>query len=353
MKIVIIGAGPAGSSCATQLLKSGVEVVLLDRENFPRHAPGETLHPGIEPLLEQLGVLDLVNQKEFIRHEGIFNISEDKSTFTPYDEDKKWKGFQLFRKEFDSILLNNAIELGADFLSESSPVSIKLTPQNQIESISTSNKKLVGDFFIDATGKRAWLVNRLKIPFKNYSPKRIAYYGYVEANDSLDLKNPKMIWDKGGWTWIAKVKKNQVSWVRLDLNGQGKKDKNWLPKELRRFQPIKMSKAVDVTWRMAEIVSDKNYFFLGDATFVLDPAASHGVLKAIMSGIMVSHLIVNSETSNINDMHKTYYNWLNQWFIKDKDELNKLYKTLTTFKNLEVENFSKENQGESKRIHGV
>ncbi|MCK5830875.1 MAG: NAD(P)/FAD-dependent oxidoreductase [Methylococcales bacterium] len=341
MKVVIIGAGPAGSSCAIQLLKSGIEVVLLERETFPRHAPGETLHPGIEPLLEQLGVFDWVNQKEFIRHEGIFNISEDKSIFTPYDEDKKWKGFQLFREEFDSILLNKAIELGVVFLSESSPVSIKLTSQNQIESISTSNKKLVGDFFIDATGKRAWLVNQLKIPFKNHSPKRIAYYGYVEANDSLDLNNPKMIWDTKGWTWMAKVKSNQVSWVRLDLNGHQKKDKHWLPKELHRFKPIKMSKAVDVTWRIADILSDKNYFFLGDTTFVLDPAASHGILKAIMSGIMVSHLIVNSETIKLNDLHKTYYDWLNQWFIKDKDELKKLYQTMGNFNNLEAEDFPK------------
>lgn len=327
MKVVIIGAGPAGSSCAIQLLKAGVQVVLLEKETFPRHAPGETLHPGVEPLLKQLGVFDLVNQKEFIRHEGIFNISDGKSIFTHYDKNKKWKGFQLFREEFDSILLNKAIELGAVFLSESPPVSINLTSQKKIESISTFTKKLEGDFFIDATGKRAWLVNKLKIPFKKHSPKRIAYYGYVKANDSLELKNPKIIWDKEGWTWIAKVKSDQVSWVRLDLNGYQKKGTNWSPKELCGFQPVKMSKAIDVTWRMADILSDKNYFFLGDTTFVLDPAASHGILKAIMSGIMVSHLIVNSEAIQINELHKIYYDWLNQWFIKDKDELKKLYAT--------------------------
>lgn len=325
MKVIIIGAGPAGSSCAIQLLKSGAEVILLEKAIFPRHAPGETLHPGIEPLLKQLGVLDAVNNKGFIRHKGIFNLSDGKSIFTPYDEDEKWQGFQLYREEFDLILLNQAIKLGAIFLSDSAPISLKLTSQHQIESISTADQTFAGDFFIDATGKRAWLVNQLKIPLINYSPKRIAYYGYVEANDSIDLKNPKMIWDKEGWTWIAKITPTQLSWVRLDLCEWHKRSKNWLPKELREFQAINRCKAVDVTWRMAKVVSDKNFFFLGDSAFMLDPAASHGVLKAIMSGIMVSHLIISSKNIKTNDLHKAYFDWLNLWFIKDKDELMKAY----------------------------
>lgn len=326
MKVIIIGAGPAGSSCAIQLLKSGAEVILLEKAIFPRHAPGETLHPGIEPLLKQLGVLDAVNNKGFIRHKGVFNLSDGKSIFTPYDEDEKWQGFQLYREEFDLILLNQAIKLGAIFLSDSAPISLKLTSQHQIESISTADQTFVGDFFIDATGKRAWLVNQLKIPLINYSPKRIAYYGYVEANDSIDFKNPKMIWDKEGWTWIAKITPNQLSWVRLDLYERHKRNKYWLPKELCEFQAINRCKAVDVTWRMAKVVSDKNFFFLGDSAFILDPAASHGVLKAIMSGIMVSHLIIKSKNIKINDLHKIYFDWLNLWFIKDKDELMKAYK---------------------------
>ena len=33
---IIVGGGPAGSTCASLLVKSGVHTLLLDRANFPR-----------------------------------------------------------------------------------------------------------------------------------------------------------------------------------------------------------------------------------------------------------------------------------------------------------------------------
>jgi len=34
--VLIVGAGPAGSSCAWKLRDSGLSVVILDRQTFPR-----------------------------------------------------------------------------------------------------------------------------------------------------------------------------------------------------------------------------------------------------------------------------------------------------------------------------
>ena len=34
--IVVVGAGPAGSACATKLVQGGAKVAILDRERFPR-----------------------------------------------------------------------------------------------------------------------------------------------------------------------------------------------------------------------------------------------------------------------------------------------------------------------------
>ena len=36
-EVLIVGAGPAGSACAWQLRRAGMQVVLLDRERFPRN----------------------------------------------------------------------------------------------------------------------------------------------------------------------------------------------------------------------------------------------------------------------------------------------------------------------------
>lgn len=56
--VLILGAGPAGSTLATRLARQGFHVVLADRKEFPRWKPcGEFLSPQCRPLLEELGVM--------------------------------------------------------------------------------------------------------------------------------------------------------------------------------------------------------------------------------------------------------------------------------------------------------
>ena len=55
--VLVIGAGPAGSTLAHQLARQGFEVRLADRKAFPRHkACGEFLSPQCLPYLQDLGV---------------------------------------------------------------------------------------------------------------------------------------------------------------------------------------------------------------------------------------------------------------------------------------------------------
>jgi flavin-dependent dehydrogenase len=56
--VLVVGAGPAGSSVALRLARDGVPVTMLDARAFPRSKPcGDCLSPGATPLLEELGVL--------------------------------------------------------------------------------------------------------------------------------------------------------------------------------------------------------------------------------------------------------------------------------------------------------
>jgi 2-polyprenyl-6-methoxyphenol hydroxylase-like FAD-dependent oxidoreductase len=53
--VVIIGAGPAGSTAAALLAEHGHRVLVLEREKFPRYHIGESLLPFTYQPLERLG----------------------------------------------------------------------------------------------------------------------------------------------------------------------------------------------------------------------------------------------------------------------------------------------------------
>src|SRR5947199_10186206 len=55
----IVGAGPAGAVLALLLARQGIPVVLLEEHmNFDRDFRGDTIHPSILQIMDQLGIAE-------------------------------------------------------------------------------------------------------------------------------------------------------------------------------------------------------------------------------------------------------------------------------------------------------
>src|SRR5215208_3998714 len=106
--VAIVGGGPAGSASALWCARQGLRVVLVERERFPRHRPGETLPPGAGPLFAQLGVADAIAAAGFTRHLGTWVSWSGPRRFDPFglDSGGAWYGFQAPREQLDRILLD-------------------------------------------------------------------------------------------------------------------------------------------------------------------------------------------------------------------------------------------------------
>src|SRR4051812_27516010 len=75
--VIVIGGGPAGTTSATLLARSGVSVMLLERAKFPRFQIGESLLPYNNGLFARLGVADKVVTGDFVPKYGAEFVTGD------------------------------------------------------------------------------------------------------------------------------------------------------------------------------------------------------------------------------------------------------------------------------------
>jgi geranylgeranyl reductase family protein len=125
--VLVVGAGPAGSSTAAYLAMSGLDVLLVEKTSFPREKVcGDGLTPRAVRELVTLGI-PTPKEEGWIRNRGLRIIGggmrlaltwPDSASFPPY-------GLVRTRQDFDDILARHAVKHGArlrELTSVSAPI---------------------------------------------------------------------------------------------------------------------------------------------------------------------------------------------------------------------------------------
>lgn len=309
--VLVLGAGPAGCAAGIHARRMGLRVVMLETSASPKASPGETLHPGIEPLLKQLGVFEQVLSSGFPRHRGVW-FQEERSgsrRFLPYgeDEDGPWLGFQADRRILQHILQQAAIEAGVELFKSVRPLEV-LLKDGRVIGVKANDRCFQANWTLDATGHYAWLTKALALPVNIYSPSLTVRFGW--RNETLpELEGqPLFAFREDGWVWQAQIEDHRTAWAELHIGES-------------------ISSGIDVTWRICHGCAGSGFFLIGDAAAVLDPSSSHGVLRAIMSGMMASHLISSCRNKHLDEEHaiSTYKAWLAEFFAHDMGHLRQTY----------------------------
>lgn len=340
---IIIGGGPSGSTAATKLAQKGFDVLVLEKEKFPRFHIGETLIPFCYSIFEELGVLEDL-KSNFSRKPGVtfMNIDETKKThwcFEKVIDDDSYLSFHVERAEFDEILLNNSSKNGATVLQEHKVTKVNLEYTEDLVEVTTIFdkdvlKKWYGKFLIDASGQDSFLGKKLGTKIKNPDlSNRIAFSAHwtgLSLNKDLKKGNLQIVTldeEVNGWMWIIPIKKDKVSiGIVTDTNYVKTKDKpsneDWKTKfYMEEVLKSTLCKEILIDAKLANQVNinsdysynvtkkfSNKYALIGDASSFFDPIFATGIFIALKTACLVSSaLLINQDKKNLYfELEKVY-----------------------------------------------
>ena len=116
-EVIVVGAGPAGSTAAILLAQKGRKVLLLDSQSFPREKVcGDGIPPGTMQILYDLGLRDKINPAEFYPINGMRFMTPGGQILDTSFKSKTNNDFYIVpRLKFDYLLQQHAIKSGAKF----------------------------------------------------------------------------------------------------------------------------------------------------------------------------------------------------------------------------------------------
>lgn len=312
--VVVIGGGPAGSTCATILAQHGRAVLQLEKEHFPRFHIGESLMPLTYWSFKRIGVLDRMRASPFVKKYSVQFINDAGrmsqpfyfSQTHPHESSQTW---QVTRGVFDEMMLNNARDHGVtvregvlvtDVLFDGPrAVGVRLRG-----AAGGATRDVAARVVVDASGGSALLARKLDLRRPDPKLRKAAVFAHFTGayrDTGVDEGATLVIHvaQRRGWFWYIPLE-NGITSVGvvgdLDylLKGRQGDPARILSEEIDRCPGVKprMEKATrvgevhvlsDFSWSARQCAGD-GWVLIGDAFAFLDPIYSSGLFLALASG---------------------------------------------------------------------
>jgi halogenation protein CepH len=334
--VAVVGGGPGGSTLATLVAMQGHQVVILEKEKFPRYQIGESLLPAtVRGVCHLTGVSDALADANFpLKRGGTFKWGSNPKPWTfsfsvsPQMATENSYAYQVERSKFDKILLDHARNMGVDVREESTVTDI-ISEDNRICGVSYVNAdgkevQIRARYVVDASGSKSRVYRRVG-GSRVYSDffRSLALFGYFNGGKRLPPPNSGNIlcvaFD-GGWFWYIPLSETLTSVgavVRRELAGKIQGDPEKALHGLIEECPL-INDYLRGTRRITEgdygklrVRKDYSYHhtkfwcpgmvLIGDAACFVDPIFSSGVHLATYSALLAARSINSTMARTVDE----------------------------------------------------
>jgi flavin-dependent dehydrogenase len=326
--VVIIGAGPSGSSAAALLRQKGYAVTIIEKQYFPRFSIGESLLPQCMVFLEEAGLLDTV--REHVESRGFqfkngaaFLCGQKRShyNFTEKFTDGPGTTWQVRRADFDHLLAQQAQQYGADVRFGHEVIAVDVESEQPILTVLDEQQQqyqIQAKFLLDASGFGRILPKFLDLESPSNFPVRRAIFTHIEdgIGDRADFDREKILItvhekDHRAWYWLIPFADGRASFgvvaeqdffdhyqsEDIEQNEPEPLLKRILADDPALSQVLEQAK-FDTPVRTlvgysanVKHLAGRNYALLGNAGEFLDPVFSSGVTIALKSSSLAVPLL--------------------------------------------------------------
>lgn len=319
--VAIIGGGPGGSTTAAFLAREGLRVGLFERESFPRLRVGESLLPGMMPLLDRLGVRETVAAEGFqVKYGAFFHDQESGAEHSFFfGEGKPWPpySYQVPRARFDAILLDHARKLGAEVVQPATVEAVAFDESGVTITARQDDAPLTARarFLVDASGRDSFLASRTgtrrRIPNLGKVALFAHFRGAVRA-PGREEGNIRIYIFEDGWFWYIPFAGDVTSvgavlHARTVRGREGDLDALYAEMirrchrvaerlaEAERITPV--HPVANFSYVNDPVVGDR-FLCVGDTMAFVDPIFSGGVFISMQSGELAAQTIARAFRDN-------------------------------------------------------
>jgi len=323
--VVVVGAGPAGSTAAKFLSEKGVNVLLIDKSKFPRDKP---CGGGI-PIrtLKKFKYIEEKNLIESYSYGGSLHAMSPKCsleipTNTPLVA-------MILRKKFDYELVKLAIENGTTFFDKKAVQEISIL-NDKVISKTSDGSKIESQIVIGADGVWSNIAKQSQLRCINNNMCLSLFQQFPIGTNTLDEfyteKRVIHVYIKVqgifGYGWIFPKKKH----INIGIcEFESYKDKQSKMKNLKNtfINFIEILKKDEIIPKNIIIDKCKGAFLplkplpktyanrvilCGDAAGLINPATGEGIHYAMSSGQIASDIIINAlEKGNMSTKFLSKY----------------------------------------------